>query len=179
MALSPNMLGTYLRGGERVVVFGTSHSGTLVLRNIRQIGCKSTAVYRGDSPFRWARNHDPEGLKQESATIADEIVGRVWGSETPTLLPLSSQSDLVRAVMDADYIIYAVGFDRRRPRIIGLDGADVGNNYSHETASIAPGMWGFGIAYPAMYEMPRGGQAADIGYMGFVSHILKCMPAIL
>ena len=179
MALSPTLLATYLRGGEKVVVFGTSHSGTLVLRNLRQIGCRTTAVHRSETPFRWARNHDPEGLKQESAVIADEIVGRAWGPETPTLLPVSSSVELVRAVMEADYVIYAVGFDGRRPRLMGLNGIDVGNNYSPETALIAPGMWGFGIAYPAMYEMPRGGQAPDIGFQGFVSHILKCIPAVL
>jgi hypothetical protein len=178
MALSPSRLGTYLQGGERVVVFGTSHSGTLVLRNLRRIGCRLTAVYHGDTPFRWARNHDSEGLKQESAVIADEIVGALWGTETPILLSTSSPVELVRAVMDADYVVYATGFVGRHPPIIGLGGSSVGS-YTPTTAMIAPGVWGFGIAYPGMYEKPRGGLAPDVGFMGFVLHILKCMPAIL
>jgi thioredoxin reductase len=177
IALSPSILRSYLQGGERIVVFGTSHSGTLILRNLRRIGCRTTAVYRG-VPFRWARNHDPEGLKQESATIADEIVGHAWGSDTPTLLPLESNVELVRAIMEADYIIYATGFERRHPMLRGMDGSPVGT-FDPTTALIAPGMWGFGIAFPALYEMPRGGQAPDIGFQGFVSQILKCLPGIL
>lgn len=178
MALTPSLLSTYLQGGEHIVVFGTSHSGTLILRNLRRIGCKATAVYHGETPFRWARNHDPEGLKQESAVIADEIVAGTWGSLTPTLLSTSSSVELVRAVMDADYLIYATGFVGRHPRILGFDGRDV-ETFDPTTALIAPGIWGFGIAYPSLYEKPRGGQAPDIGFMGFVSHILKCIPSIM
>ncbi len=179
MALSPHALGRYVRAEDRVVVFGTSHSGTLVLRNLRQTGCKTTAVYRGDVPFRWFRNHDSEGLKQESAAIADEIVAAAWGPLTPTLLSYESSAELVRAVVEADYVVYATGFVRRQPRCKGLGGEDVGSTYDPGTAQIAPGMWGFGIGFPALYEMPRGGQAPDVGFQGFVSHILKCMPAIL
>ncbi len=178
LALTPSLLATYLHGGERIVVFGTSHSGTLILRNLRRIGCRTTAVYQGETPFRWARNHDPEGLKQESAVIADEIVERAWGTETPTLLSTSSHVELVRAILEADYLVYATGFVGRKPHILGLDGRDVGT-FDPTTGQIAPGIWGFGIAYPSLYEKPRGGLAPDIGFMGFVSHILKCISSIV
>ncbi len=179
MALSPHALRRYVRAEDRVVVFGTSHSGTLILRNLRQIGCRTTAVYRGHTPFRWFRNHDSEGLKQESAAIADEIVASTWGTLTPTLLPFDSHEGLVRAILEADYVVYATGFVRRHPPMKGMRGEDVGTAYDPATAQIAPGIWGFGIAFPALYEMPRGGQAPDVGFLGFVSHILKCIPGIL
>ncbi len=195
IALDRVALASYLKPEDRVVLFGTAHSGTLILRNLREIGCKGTvAIYRKDPPFCWARQHTPEcpchalggtgchdseGVKQESAAIADAIVRGEWGSDTPRLLRASDTEAVVRAVMEADYIVYAVGFQARIPRFVGMGGDVLEIRHDPATGAIAPGVWGFGLAFPALYEKPQGGLAPDIGLPGFVEHIQNCLGAIL
>lgn len=193
IALDRKALASYIRPGDRVVVFGTAHSGTLILRNIREAGGISAGVYREDPPFRWSRAHTPEcpchilggtgchdseGVKQESATIADMIVRGEWGAQTPELIRAEDSEKLVRAILDAKYVVYAVGFQSRAPRIVGIGGAII-EGYNPETAVIAPGAWGFGLAYPSLYEKPQGGHAPDVGFPGFADHILRCAKYIV
>jgi hypothetical protein len=176
VALDKVALASYIRPGDRVVVFGTAHSGTLVLRNVREAGGIGVGVYRCGPAFRWARPHTPEcpcialggtgchdseGVKQESAAIADAIVRREWGAETPVLICTEDTEALVRAVIEATYVVYAVGFVSRMPRIVRFDGGCV-EGYDPVTAAIAPGIWGFGLAYPSLYEKPQGGKAPDV-----------------
>ncbi len=165
---------------KRVTVFGTAHSGTLILKNLKDLGCRQvTAIYKGRQPFRWARYHDPEGLKQESALIADDIVGRAWGELTPTLVHVDDIAGTIRAVMSADFVIYALGFESRRPTIVGIGGTVLHPTFHPDTAELAPGLWGFGIGFPGLYELPKGGKAADVGFGGFVAQIQRCMGGIL
>lgn len=200
IALNKDALTSYIRPIDRVVVFGTAHSGTLILRNLRDVGCRGmVGVYRGGAgaspPFRWATPHTPEcpchllggtgchdseGLKQESAAIAAAIVRGEWASDGLLLVRLEDTEAVVRAVMAADYVVYSVGFQARVPHMEGLGGEalDAGS-YDPVTGAIAPGAWGFGLAFPSMYEKPQGGIAPDVGLPGFVGHILHCMPAIL
>jgi hypothetical protein len=181
VALCRDALAKFVGPNDSVAVFGTSHSGTLVLRNLQQVGCRRiTAFYRGEVPFRWKRNHDSEGLKQESAAIADEIVARAWGDATPTLVRMDDTATLVRQVMNCDYIVYAIGFEPRLPELVGIGGqilSDVRHNPA--TAEIAPAMWGFGIGFPSLYEKPLGGLAPDVGFGGFIGHILSRIETIL
>jgi glycine/D-amino acid oxidase-like deaminating enzyme len=180
VALCPEKLRSFVRPESRIVVFGTSHSGTLVLRNLRAAGCRNVkAIYRDAQPFRWLRDGDTEGLKQESAAIADEIVGNAWGDQTPILISLSDTSPMLRAAMEADAVIYAMGFQRRVPRIVGLSGTELQPLHDPKTAQIFPACWGFGIGFPGVYTTPSGTQAPDVGFVGFIEQIRACMPAIL
>lgn len=188
-------LASYIRPSDRVVVFGTAHSGTLVLRNLRDVGCRGTvAVHRG-VPFRWATPHTPEcpchllggtgchdseGLKQESAAIAAAIVRGEWTEGGVSLVPLEDSEAVAKALEEADYVVYSVGFQARVPSMVGLGGETVDvTKYNVGTGLIAPGAWGFGMAFPAMYKKPQGGIAPDVGLPGFVGHILHCMPSVL
>ena len=181
VALCGDALAKVVRAEDSVGVFGTSHSGTLVLRNLMRLGCRRVRVfYRGSAPFRWKRNHDSEGLKQESAAIADEIVARAWGDLTPALVRVDDSVAVVRGVMDCDYMVYAIGFDTRMPEMHGLNGQVLeGLRHDPATAEIAPGMWGFGIGFPSLYEKPLGGFASDVGFGGFIEHILRRIGTIL
>ncbi len=194
VALDKVALASYIRPSSRVVVFGTAHSGTLIMRNLRDVGCDHiTGIYRGCTPFRWSRGHttecpcvllggggchDSEGVKQESAEIADAIVRGEWASATPALISASDTEIIASTVGAADYVIYAVGFKGRLPELRGLGGEMLGAVYDVGTGQIAPGLWGFGLAFPAMYTKPRGGEAADVGLPGFAMHIRACIEAI-
>ncbi len=175
VALHKQNLANFISPDNSVVVFGTSHSGTLILRNLKDVGCKRvSAIYKCDTPFRWARDGDTEGIKQESAIIADEIIAGTWLDATPALISLSDTGTMIRRVLEADYVVYAIGFESRRPAIEGCTIL-----VDSETGNLAPGMWGFGIGFPSFYMTPKGVKAPDVGFGPFAEHILKCLQAII
>ena len=179
-ALSELTLRRCVEPTHRIVVFGTSHSGTLVLRNLHTIGCTSvTAIYKGVTPFRWARDGDTEGLKQDSAVIADAIVGGTWGPATPTLISADDMGAVLRAMLLVDHVIYAVGFKTRAPTVLDSDGKPVPLKHDPKNAQIAEGLWGFGIGFPSRYTTPKGAEAPDVGFAAFSAHVQACLPAIL
>ncbi len=177
VALSPDRLKKFVDPADAVVVFGTSHSGTLALRNLRDAGCtKLTAVYGGKAPFVWARDGDPDGLKQDSAAVADAIVSGVWGSATPALVQLSECDRLFNRTCEAIHMVYAIGFRCRAPPVFGLDGREINmSGYDAATGIIAPGLWGFGIGFPSFYTKPSGAKSVDVGFGPFADHILSCL----
>jgi hypothetical protein len=164
VALCEERLKGFVTSGQRVVVFGTAHSGTLVLRNLRNLGCQTTAVYKGPNAFTWARDGDPNGVKQESAVIADEIVGGVWGPLSPALLSAEEMGSVLRACMEAEAVVYAIGFQTRTPPVCGTDGIPLPLHHDIETGKIAEGLWGFGIGFPS-------GVGRDVGFAAFASHL--------
>ncbi len=197
IALDAEQLRAHVGSADRVVVFGTAHSGLLILRNLREAGCQHvSAIYRSASgpPFRWARPHDTEcpchllggtgchdseGVKQEAAAIADAIVRGEWGAETPHILRSEDVAAVGAALKAATAVVYAVGFQSRLPQFYGLGGDLLNIRHDPQTAQVAPGVWGFGLAFPSCYETPRGTVAPDVGLPAFAAHIQRCMPGIL
>lgn len=186
VALSRAALAAFLPSSASVVVYGTSHSGTLILRNLKDCGIRSvTAIYKGHRPFRWFRDGDTEGLKQESAVIADEITKAAWGPLTPTLIALDRTDAVIRHTMNAEYIVYAIGFQTRCPKLLDVSGADLNCDvYDRTTGAIGGSagflnLWGFGIGYPSQYITNTGTPASDIGLGGFADHIQANISSIL
>jgi hypothetical protein len=182
IALCEEKLRSFVRPTDRVVVFGTAHSGTLVLRNLKNVGVSNvTAVHKNEKPFSWARDGDTEGIKQESAVIADEIVGGAWGPMTPSLVRLDTATcGFLRSILECDHVIYGIGFQTRAPVILDSVGAKIDvATYNVESAQLRDGLWGFGIGFPSKYTTPTGRQASDVGFGPFAAHIAKCLPAIL
>jgi cation diffusion facilitator CzcD-associated flavoprotein CzcO len=171
IALTPSLLRNYLCGADdRVVVFGTAHSGTLALKNLRDAGLSSlTAIYRGAVPFRYARDGDPEGIKQESAVVADSIVADRWAN----LVSLGDFGAAYRAVADATAVVVATGF--MRPPIAYTDAAGVQRAFECEEGpafkDAPPNVWGFGIAFPTKYTAPNGARYPDVGFAPFIAAI--------
>lgn len=175
IALNPALLKSFVSPTDSIVVFGTSHSGTLVLKHLNEIGCTNVvAVYKGPEPFCWHRDGKPEGLKQESAAIADAIVQKTM-VPIPRLVSVDQTEDLVRALMMADHVVYAVGFQTRAPTLLDAQGIVVDPTQLSSLGNI----WGFGFAFPTSFQTSTGGFAPDIGFEVFVDHISKCMPTIL
>jgi hypothetical protein len=182
VGLCEGFLRSFVEPTARITVFGTAHSGTLILRNLKNIGCKNvTAIYRGKNPFRFARDGDTEGIKQESAVIADEILSGAWGSLTPAMVNADDIQAVLRKSIECDYVVYAIGFQSKFPTIYLEHSIKVnaGNNYDNKTGKIIEGIWGFGIGFPSTYVTPQGTVASDVGFGPFAAHINSCMPAIL
>jgi ketol-acid reductoisomerase len=176
VALNPTARANIVSSEDKVVVFGTAHSGTLVLKNLRDCGVRTlTGLYRGAQPYQYARDGYSEGIKQESATIADSITTEGWA----TLVPLDDFSTAHRAVAEATAVVFAMGFIR--PTVIYTEDG-VLKTATHDGKSFGAGVkniYGFGIGFPAPYTGPDGHDYPDVGFGGFVAAIKATLPSLL
>lgn len=175
IALDPARLRPYIQPGQRVVVFGTRHSGTLVLRNCLDCSGTVTGIYRGSNPFQWARDGDYDGLKLDAAALADTYMTTKPASLT--LAPFEDTAALIKATRTADWVIYATGFQRKMIPLT-LDGASIEIAYDGKTGIIhrVPRAWGFGLAFPS--QAPDGIHW-DVGVAAFLDHIAQQVSAIV
>jgi cation diffusion facilitator CzcD-associated flavoprotein CzcO len=169
IALDPQRLSSYIGPSSHVMVIGTAHSGTLVIRNLRDQGASVGAFYRTKQPFLFARDGEYDGIKQESEKIADDILAEKYSPQV-SLYPITNTAQVVRWSKKADWIIYATGFERREfPIPLTYDGG---------TGKIDgfAGVWGFGIGFP---NRAPDGVHWDVSLPAFASHIDAQIPKLL
>ncbi len=168
IALQESRLAHYVQPNQTVSVFGTAHSGTLILSNLHTLNVKTHAFYKGEKPFLFARDGEYDGIKQESETIADQILA---GNFPQTFLhPITNTAELIRWTRRSDWVIYASGFER----------TNLTSNFSYDgqTGRIhhLPATWGFGIAFP---NRAPDGLHWDVSIPSFFEHIEKQIPTIV
>jgi pyruvate/2-oxoglutarate dehydrogenase complex dihydrolipoamide dehydrogenase (E3) component len=162
IALAQDQLTHVVAPTDIIVVFGTSHSGTLILNNLKQLGCRNVyAVYRGKTPVQ-------EGLKLAASAIAQEIQNKQWGDLTPTFINYDDFSKIYRILSKANAVIYAIGFEPRSFTYTNKDGTCV------PLTNDTPGVYGFGIGRPR----PSVGNDG-IGFEEFIKAIQAELPGIL
>lgn len=173
IALDVTRAKNYIKTGDKVLVFGTAHSGTLVIQNLVNLGATVTTCYNSDTPFRWDRDGAYDGIKAEAAEIADKIVA---GTIPTTLVQKHDIAKMIRASRDAKWVVYAIGFNPRPIRIL-VDGVKVSSDYNGLTGRLtqAPA-WGFGIAYP---NRAPDGIHWDVSVAAFLEHIKLQIPSII
>jgi cation diffusion facilitator CzcD-associated flavoprotein CzcO len=175
IALDPVQIQKFVSPRDRIVVFGTAHSGTLILRNLRDAGVSSlTGIYKSAAPFQYARDGYSEGIKAESAAIADDLLANKWAS----LVNLDDFSATYRVVEKASFVVYAIGFERPTTTYL-MDGMRRAFFEGGGTADIDKNVWGFGIGYPSSYTSSDGKSYPDVGFGGFVSAIKAALPLML
>lgn len=167
VALNEGRLQDYVKKGDHILVFGTAHSASLIVRNLITCGATVTNFYATPKPFYFDRDGDYDGLKQDAAAIAD----RILANELPVkLVSIQDTAGLIRQTKKVDGVVYAIGFEPRNP--FGL------REYNGETGQLkeAQNAWGFGIAYP---NRATDGIHWDVSIPAFQTHIEKQMPNIL
>ncbi len=169
VALDPRRLSDYVSEGQHILVFGTAHSGPLVVKNLVDCKTRVTNFFATEKPFYFARDGEYDGVKQDAAVLADNILNGVYPQVT--LESVHDMSAIIRASRSADACIYACGFE---PRIINPEW----RLYNGETGRIegTTNAWGFGIAYP---NKASTGNYWDVSVPAFQAHIEKQMPDIL
>jgi hypothetical protein len=169
VALDIRRLSDYVKQGEHVLVFGTAHSGPLVVKNLVDLQAKVTNFYATEKPFYFARDGEYDGVKQDAEKIADTLLRNELPSVT--LESVHDISAIIRATKTADMCVYACGFE---PRILNPEW----KAYNGETGRIegTTTAWGFGIAYP---NKAANGIHWDVSVPAFQAHIQKQMPDIL
>lgn len=176
IALTPTRLAEYVKPGQHVLVFGTAHSGPLVVRNLVDLGVKVTNFYVTEKPFYFAKEGHYDGIKYDAETIALKILE--GGYPSVSMESVHDLSSIIRASKTADACVYACGFERR----------GIGSSWSLYDGSTGQmegttTAWGFGIAYPN--RAPDGPEGAkpqvywDVSVPAFQAHIKAQMPSIL
>ena len=174
IALEPSRVKHYVKKNDKVMVFGTMHSGTIVIQNLAAIGADVTAYYKTEKPFYWARDGEYVGIKAEAADIADKIVS---GSIPVTLVSTKDTAKIIRASHAANWVVYAIGFSPRSIKI-SVDGNSISSSeYDGQTGRLtnAPA-WGFGIAYP---NRAPDGIHWDVSVASFLAHMKQQVPGII
>lgn len=120
IALDQERLKRLITVGQEVVVVGSAHSATLILKNLNAISnVKVTCLYRGSKPFKFARDGQYSGIKEESADIADAIGKGLYTNFT--MVSITNIQAVSKATRKADWIIQALGFDPVFPVILNGD----------------------------------------------------------
>lgn len=173
IALDQQRLRHYITPGQHVIVFGTMHSGTLVIRNLVSSGATVTAYYNSSEPFYWDRDGAYDGIKGEAATIADDITE---GRLPVTLISTKDMASVIRTSREAEWVVYAIGLARRNVKLL-LNGSELtSSDYSEDSGKIKDlPAWGFGVAYP---NRAPDGIHWDVGVSPFLDHIKKQIPEI-
>lgn len=168
VAFSLDRLRTYVKPQEKVIVFGTAHSGTLLLSNLHQLQVKTYAFHKGEKPFLFARDGEYDGIKQDAERIADDIIAGKYPNLT--YHSLNNTAELISKVRKADWVIYATGFERTQ--------LTSSYTYNGNTGRIdqLPNTWGFGIGFPNRAE---DGIHWDVSIPSFFGHIEKQIPWIV
>jgi hypothetical protein len=171
IALNPALLAQHVTPDDTVTVFGTAHSGTIVLKHLHELQIQTFSVYNTPKPFLFARDGEYDGIKEGSAVIADSILA---GDYTRlTLIPWTEPLQLYKALQKTTKVIYSVGFKPRK--IQGLDNQydpDSGKLIAHE------GVYGFGIAFPGV-TIQGDKKYTDVSVLSFQEQIRRCLPKIL
>jgi hypothetical protein len=169
IALDVSRLRHYVKPTDKVILFGTAHSGSLILKNLVDLSVQTTAVYRTTKPFLFARDGEYDGIKGDAAVFADDVIQGKYPSLN--IIPASLTSSVIRETRSANWAIYATGFEPRNNIEITLNGEKKSvTKYSPTTGKITdcPNAWGFGIAYPS--QAPDGIHF-DVGVASFIEHI--------
>jgi hypothetical protein len=171
IALNPALLAPHVTSDDTVTVFGTAHSGTIVLKHLHDLQIQTHAVYNTPTPFLFERDGEYDGIKEGSAVIADTIL---TGAYTKlTLIPWKEPLQIYKALQKTTKVIYSVGFKPRQ--IQGLN-----NQYDPESGKLVhhDGIYGFGIAFPGV-TIQGDKKYTDVSVLSFQDQIRRCLPKII
>jgi len=169
-------LSQHTREDDVVAVFGSSHSAVLVLRALAKVNVAQVInFYR--SPLRYAVDmgdwilFDNTGLK---GTAAEWARAHLDGNlPTHFMRVYSNSENIEHHLPSCTKVIYAVGFEPR----INIDAHGVSlSQYQPQTGVIAPGLFGFGIAYPQEAQDPVGNVELRVGIWKFMDYLNTVMP---
>jgi len=176
IAMDHEKILNHIRQDETIGVFGSSHSAILVLRNLVAANVKKIInFYR--SPLLYAIYmpegilFDDTGLKGTTAKWAHDYVDGVLPENLQRYY--ASDENIAKHLPACDKIVYAVGFERKsKPTVQGLSKL----NYIEECGIIAPGLFGFGIAFPEAKYNYLSRKEYRVGLWKFMEYLERVLP---
>ena len=165
IALNVELLKNYILPNQNVLVFGTAHSGCLILENLHKLNIQTTAIHKLKTPFLFAKDGVYDGIKEEAERIALEIYDNRYTNLK--LVQITEIDKIIKTSKQADYVIYSIGFQTKK---IQTNFDMLTYNSTNGTLKKIEKAYGFGIAYPS--SAPDGIHV-DVGIISFVEHIQK------
>jgi len=176
IALNKHKLIEYCHSDDIISVFGSSHSAILVIRNILENCPKTKILNFYKSPLCYALNcgnailNDNTGLKGTTAQWAKE---NLHGNLPENLNRFfANEENLKNELYKCTHVVYAIGFQRRKIILEGVSDFE----YNSKTGIIAPGLFGFGIAFPELKCDSFGNEEHRVGLWKFMNYINNVLP---
>jgi hypothetical protein len=171
-ALDKHLLSRVVASNDSVLVIGCSHSGTIILDHLHQLGIPTIGVYNTPTPFQFARDGHYDGIKEGSEQIADAILR---GDHAPTtqLISYSDSFKMYKALQKVTKCIQCIGFEAKP---IGCQ--QLKSNPTTAQIEGPPKRYGYGIAFPGMTEL-NGKLYPDVSVLSFQEQIRRTLPQIL
>ena len=166
VALKKETLQKYVKSNEKVIVFGTSHSGTLILENLQNLGIETTAIYKKEKPFYFDKDGFYDGIKAEAERIANSILNKEFNKIN--LVNICKIDEIIKLTKNASWVIYATGFETKQSIQCDFDLSKYDGNSGRIVNTEKA--YGFGIAYPSLAPDSI---HVDVGVYSFVEHIQK------
>jgi hypothetical protein len=172
IALHKQKLGNIVSKEDTVIVFGTSHSGTICLNHLHSLGIPAIGVHKNSVPFTFADEGAYDGLKEDSAKIAKDILAGAYSATT--LVPWSEPLQLHKYLKSATKSICATGFQGVTEFYQDF------SNYDPATGKVGNqlNLYGFGLAYPGISVIAEK-TYVDVSVLSFQEQIQRCLPSIL
>lgn len=176
IALDSARLSRIVRPNQTVAVFGLAHSGTLICKHLLALNTHVYGIYNREKPFLFSRDGEYDGIKQESAEIAD------WLLTSPPrfeMLRFQDTIKLLKALSKVHWIVCATGFHASPIQILNKEGQSISSSdYDPSTGQLHPSLFGFGLAFPGVTNV-NGKVYKDVSIPSFVEQIRRCLPSIL
>ncbi len=170
-ALDPHCLPRILKKGDSILVVGSSHSGTLILKNLQEIpDIHTTCIYK-TVPFKFLKDGFLDGIKQESADIAESIQRGEY--KNLTMISSSDTPELSKSFRKCSWIIQACGFETNVPSFQTTSGQMFEMKWDCNTgkSQTMEHVYGFGACVP--------NEMKDIGIGPFVEQLEQRFPHFL
>jgi len=179
VALDPDRLALACEKEDTIAVFGSSHSAIIIIKALLEICSVKKVINFYLSPLRYAVYlddsilFDDTGLKGNAAIWARENID---GKLPAKLERVISNEENIREILPlCTKAIYATGFQKRLIPIEGMHSLE----YNDRSGIIAPGLFGFGIAFPEAKTDRFGTLEYRVGLWKFIEYIDKVLPVWL
>ena len=175
-AIDLNRLKETININKTYAVFGSSHSAIIILQNLVTLNVKKIInFYR--TPCRYAIDlgesilFDNTGLKGNAAIWARQNIDGKLPHNLARII--SNEANLAQFLPECDEAIYAVGFKRKQTLSINDFPESL---YNPHLGIIAPGLFGFGIAYPEIKTDSYGCVESQVGMWKFMVYLNRVLP---
>jgi cation diffusion facilitator CzcD-associated flavoprotein CzcO len=175
-ALDPDKLASACNNNDTVAVFGSSHSAVIILKTLLEQCDIKKVINFYLSPLRYAVYFDDwilfddTGLKGTTAEWAREHIDGKLPAKLERII--SNEENLRIALPLCNKAIYATGFQKRLIPIEGMHTLE----YNDRSGIIAPGLFGFGIAFPEAKQDRFGTLEYRVGLWKFMDYLNRVMP---
>lgn len=177
VALKPSALELACNPGDKVAVFGSSHSAVIIMRALLERGVEVVNVYR--DPLRYAMYFpefilfDDTGLKGQTAKWSRENLHDDENPPKGLTRVLTSDPSVADLLKDCSKVIYATGFTRRTIPVRGLERNLA---YNPHCGVIAPGLFGCGIGFPQLNIDRFRNEEYRVGLWKFMDYLGNIVP---